>query len=70
MEVLTWNGTDLPESLRHLPPGRYVLEPVDDVPPLTPDQEAGIIQALRSADAGKGSTTAEVRARLERRFKQ
>ena len=40
--VLKWNGEalpeqvrEMPEELQHLPPGRYVLEPIDDVPELT-----------------------------------
>ncbi len=53
VRVLRWNGKDLPEELRNLPPGEYVLEPVDqEVPPLTPDEEEGIRRALASAAAG------------------
>jgi hypothetical protein len=51
--VLRWNGKDLPEELRQLPPGDYVVEPVEDVPPLTEDEEEGIRTALASRDAGR-----------------
>lgn len=51
--VLRWNGKDLPEELRYLPPGDYVVEPVEDVPPLTEEEEEGIRRALASRDAGR-----------------
>jgi len=48
-KVVTWNGKDLPDELRELPAGRYVVEAVDDeAPALTPDEEAGIEAALES----------------------
>jgi hypothetical protein len=60
VKVINWNGRDLPEEirkmlpegLRDLPPGRYVVEPVDQTPELTPEEEDGLIQALREDDAG------------------
>jgi hypothetical protein len=51
--VLRWNGKDLPEELRQLPPGDYVVEPVEDVPPLTEEKEEGIRRGLASRDAGR-----------------
>jgi hypothetical protein len=51
--VLRWNGKDLPEELLQLPPGDYVVEPVEDVPPLTEEEEDGIRRALASRDAGR-----------------
>jgi hypothetical protein len=46
---VTWNGKDIPPELRDLPAGRYVVEAVEDEPPvLTPDEEAGIEAALES----------------------
>ena len=53
VRVLRWNGKDLPEELRNLPPGDYVVEPVEDVPPLTEEEEEGIRRALASRDAGR-----------------
>jgi hypothetical protein len=59
VKVINWNGRDLPdevrqmlpEGLRDLPPGRYVVEPVG-APDLTPEEEDGLIQALSDDDAG------------------
>jgi hypothetical protein len=51
--VLRWNGKDLPEELRQLPPGDYVVEPVEDVPPLIEEEEGGLRRALGSRDAGR-----------------
>jgi hypothetical protein len=52
--VVTWNGTDVPAELRELPAGRYVVEAVDDeVPALSPDEEAGIEAALESYRQGR-----------------
>jgi hypothetical protein len=53
-KVVTWNGKDIPAELRELPAGRYVVEPIDDeVPTLTPDEEAGIETALESYRQGR-----------------
>jgi hypothetical protein len=47
--LMTWNGTDLPAEFRDLPPGLYVVEPVDsEAPALSPDEEAGIEAAPES----------------------
>jgi hypothetical protein len=72
--VLNWNGQDLPEEvrdqmpveLRELPRGRYVLEPVDDVPELTDAEEAGLNAALESVRAGKGVSLEAARAKVDR----
>lgn len=63
--VIHWNGKDLPEELRELPAGRYLIEPVDEAPELTDDEEDGIRQALASLHAGRGRTPAEVRQTLD-----
>jgi hypothetical protein len=63
--VLNWNGKDLPEELRELPAGRYLVEAVDDGPELTDDEEEGIRQALASLQAGKGRTLAQVRETID-----
>ena len=65
VRVLQWNGKDLPEELRELPPGRYVLEPADVVPTLTDDEEEGLRQALASLRAGKGRTAEQVRQTID-----
>lgn len=46
--VITWNGKDLPPEFLELPAGRYVVEPVEEAPVLTPEEEAGIEAALES----------------------
>ncbi len=58
--VLHWNGKDLPAELRDLPAGRYVLEPADDVPELTEDEEEGLREALASLRSGHGRTAEQV----------
>lgn len=62
--ILTWNGTDLPEELCALPPGRYVIESADDVPHLTHDEDEGIHQALASMRAGNGQSVEQVRGTI------
>jgi hypothetical protein len=72
--VLNWNGDTLPEQVReqmpaelqHLPPGRYVLEPVDDAPELTDEQEAGIEAAIESVRQGKGVNVETAKTRIDR----
>jgi hypothetical protein len=63
--VLNFDGKQLPEEMRDLPSGRYVLQSVDDVRPLTADEEAGIEEAARSLDAGEGLTPEELRSELK-----
>jgi hypothetical protein len=54
VRVLHWNGKDVPEELRELPPGEYVVEPLDaEPPPLSSEEEEGIRRALASRDAGR-----------------
>ena len=65
--VLHWNGKDLPDELRELPAGRYVVESVDDVASLSPEEEEeeGLRQALASLRAGKGRTIDQVRQTID-----
>jgi hypothetical protein len=51
--VLNWNGKDVPPELRKLPAGRYAVEPVDEAPSLSEDEEAGIEAALASYKQGR-----------------
>jgi hypothetical protein len=48
--VVEWNGQDIPEQLRTLPAGRYVLAPVDEAVALSDEEEAGLVAALKSAE--------------------
>ena len=59
--VFHWNGTDLPEELRDLPAGRYVVEPADGRTELTQEEEDGLRQALASLRDGGGRTLDQVR---------
>ena len=63
--VLKWNGHDLPDELRELPPGRYVVESLDAMPELTPEQEDDLIAALREADEGDGVSLSEARQQID-----
>jgi hypothetical protein len=63
--VLHWNGKDIPEELRELPAGTYVVEAVGDVPSHTSDEDQGIAHALASLRAGSGLTTAQVRQTID-----
>lgn len=63
--VLHWNGKDVPEELRELPAGTYVVQAVDEPPSLTNDEEHGIAQALASLRAGQGRTIEQVRQRID-----
>jgi hypothetical protein len=66
--VIHWNGSDLPEALRSLPAGDYVVAPVDAVPLLSPEEEEGLIEALASLRAGHGVEHEQVRSRILKRF--
>jgi hypothetical protein len=51
---VTWNGKDVPPEFRELPAGQYVVQAVDDdVPVLSPEEEAGIEAALESYRDGR-----------------
>jgi hypothetical protein len=63
--ILHWNGKDVPNELRELPAGRYVVEAVDDVAPLSQEDDEGLRQALASLRAGKGRTLAQVRETID-----
>jgi hypothetical protein len=68
--VVDWNGRDVPDELRSLPPGRYVLESVDDLAKLTPEEEDGLEAAIRSIRAGKGVDVERVRALIDSTLKR
>jgi len=63
--IIDWNGADLPEALRELPAGKYVVQRADVV--LSEEEEAGLVAALESLRAGKGVPHDEARERLIRR---
>jgi hypothetical protein len=59
-KVIDWDGSHVPESLRSLPPGRYAIEPVDQLGPLSEDEERGILAGLDELDGGRGIPLADV----------
>ena len=63
--VLNWNGEELPDELRALPKGRYVVVPVDEAPELTPEQQAGLEAALASVRAGHGVSRDEAQRQVD-----
>jgi len=63
--IVNWNGVDVPEELKALKKGRYVLVPVDDPPELTEEQEAGLEAALASVRAGEGLSRDEAYAKAQ-----
>ncbi len=67
--VLRWNGKDLPDELRSLPAGRYVVESIDEAPALTLVQEEGLVAAIESLERGEGIGTEEVRRALDEALK-
>ena len=81
-KVIDWNGTDFPEALAGVPPGRYRLEPVQgpadepgDEPgaepddfELTPEIEAKIEAGLADLRAGRTVSLEEADARMRARI--
>ena len=64
--ILNWNGKDVPDELRSLPAGQYVVEAVAEVPPeLTPEEEKGLRDAIAEIEAGKGESPEDVRRHIE-----
>ncbi len=70
VRVLEWNGRDVPDELRELPPGRYVVESAEHAPELSPDEEADLIAAVDEADRGEGVTLDEARRRIDATLKR
>jgi hypothetical protein len=67
--ILDWDGKELPKALKRLPPGRYRIERVaEDLQP-SPSEEAGILKAIASVEAGKGLPLATVLEKLRRSLK-
>ena len=62
--IIEWDGHGVPEQMKELPQGRYVLVPADALP-LTEEEDAGLRAALDSAEAGRVKSADEVRRRLE-----
>jgi hypothetical protein len=67
--VIDWDGRDVPEQMKELPKGRYVVVPVDEIS-LTEEEDAGLRAALDSADAGRTRPAEDVRRRLDAMLKR
>ena len=68
--VIEWDGTHVPEELRKLPPGRYIVEVMDDVEQLSPEEDAAVRLGLDELEAGEilplEDVVREIRARATR----
>lgn len=62
--VLEWDGENIPDGMRSLPPGRYVVEAIDEALTLTPEEEEGVRQAMASLDGGQGRSLEDVREQI------
>jgi len=63
--IVHWNGVDVPQELKALKKGRYVLVPIDEPPELTEEQEAGLEAAIASIRAGEGLSLEEALAQAK-----
>ena len=62
---------DVPAELRDLPPGRYIVAPIDEeAPELSPDEEAGIQAALESYRQGRVIDTNRAREIIDAAFRR
>jgi hypothetical protein len=59
-KVIDWDGSHIPEELQKLPPGKYAIESIERLSPLTVEEEAGILDALNELDAGGGVPLGDV----------
>ena len=66
--VIDWDGRTIPPELRVLPPGRYVLAPLDDATGLTPEEDAAVREGLDDDEAGNVVPLAQVVREFEARF--
>ena len=65
---IDWDGTHLPEGLRLLPPGTYLVQFVEDIHELPPEEDAGIREALDSIEAGHGIPYEEAMRELRAKY--
>lgn len=68
--VIEWDGTHLPDGLRELPPGRYLVDPLDHSPTLAMEEDAAIREGLDQLARGETLTHAEVWRDLQGGFKR
>ncbi|MFZ1865882.1 MAG: hypothetical protein WAU39_16790 [Polyangiales bacterium] len=63
--IVNWNGVDVPEELKALEKGRYVLVPIDEPLEFAEEQEAGLEAAMASIRAGERLSRDEAFAKLK-----
>ena len=68
--AIDWDGTHLPDELRLVPPGAYLVTFVEDIHELTPEEEAGILEAMDDIEAGHGIPYEEAMRELRARIRQ
>jgi predicted transcriptional regulator len=62
--IIDWDGHAVPEQLKQLPKGRYIIVPAESEP-LTDEEDTGLRAGLDSAEAGQVKPAEEVRRRLD-----
>jgi hypothetical protein len=62
------DGTHLPNELRELPPGRYVVAPVDGEIELSEEEDAAVRHGLDQAEAGQVVSYEQVMRKLRERI--
>lgn len=67
--MIEWDGKNVPEDLRQLPPGRYLIGPAYELwdEELTPEEEAGIRHAMDQIEAGQGVPLEEAMRQIRSR---
>ena len=71
--IIDWDGTNVPEELRQLPPGRYVVgsvESIEDLGDLTEEEDAGIRLAMKQIEAGEGTPVEDAIRDIRSRARQ
>jgi predicted transcriptional regulator len=66
--VIEWDGTHLPSELRELPPGRYVVAPLDGEIELSEEEDAAVRLGLDQAEAGQVVPYEQVMRKLRERI--
>lgn len=67
-KLIHWNGIDLPDELRTLPAGTYLIESAEDA--LSDDEERGLVEALDAIRAGRGVDQSSARDALLARLRK
>lgn len=70
MTIVSWNGADIPEALKDLPPGRYVIQPVEDVIDLDDHEQKGLEHGVRQLDRGETVSHDDAMSRARRHLRR